>query len=81
MHGSLRVVWLSVRHVSSKVKLKGYVFPKLEASDIEQSYVSGWGPGGQKVNTSVNAVQLKHIPTNIVVKVLLMALHFLKRQW
>uniref|UniRef100_A0A914XQK7 Prokaryotic-type class I peptide chain release factors domain-containing protein n=1 Tax=Plectus sambesii TaxID=2011161 RepID=A0A914XQK7_9BILA len=69
MRGNLGIVWLSVRHVSSKTKLKGYVFPKLEADDVEQSYISGWGPGGQKVNTAVNAVQLKHIPSNIVVKV------------
>ncbi|PIO59888.1 nicotinate phosphoribosyltransferase, (NAPRTase) family, partial [Teladorsagia circumcincta] len=32
-------------------------------------YISGWGPGGQKVNTAQNAVQLRHLPTGLVVKV------------
>jgi protein subunit release factor B len=37
--------------------------------DCEQTYISGWGPGGQKVNTAQNAAQLRHKPTNIVIKV------------
>ena len=69
MQSKLRGFWLPIRYVSSKTKMKDYVFPKLEANDVEQNVISGWGPGGQKVNTAQNAVQLKHKPTNIVVKV------------
>ncbi|KAK0407302.1 hypothetical protein QR680_019126 [Steinernema hermaphroditum] len=42
---------------------------KIRKEDCEQKYVSGWGPGGQKVNTAQNAVMLRHLPTGIVVKV------------
>ncbi|WKX99998.1 hypothetical protein Q1695_014682 [Nippostrongylus brasiliensis] len=59
----------SVRHVSIKEKLKGYKFPELKTEDCEQKYISGWGPGGQKVNTAQNAVQLRHLPTGLVIKV------------
>ncbi|VDM60596.1 unnamed protein product [Angiostrongylus costaricensis] len=66
----------SLRCISIKEKLKGYEFPELKKEDCEQvldrylqKYVSGWGPGGQKVNTAQNAVQLRHLPTGLVVKV------------
>uniref|UniRef100_A0A1I7WMD8 RF_PROK_I domain-containing protein n=1 Tax=Heterorhabditis bacteriophora TaxID=37862 RepID=A0A1I7WMD8_HETBA len=55
------------RWISIKEKLSGYKFPEIQKDDCEQKYISGWGPGGQKVNTSQNAVQLKHIPTGVVV--------------
>ncbi|VDO66854.1 unnamed protein product [Heligmosomoides polygyrus] len=65
----LSVFLTSTRQVSIKEKLKGYNFPEIRTEDCEQKYISGWGPGGQKVNTAQNAVQLRHIPTGIVVKV------------
>lgn len=37
-------------------------------SDIEESFLKGSGPGGQKINKTSSAVQLKHLPTGIVVK-------------
>lgn len=43
--------------------------PKLDEKDIEEKFISGWGPGGQCVNKSVNCCQLKHIPTGLTVKV------------
>lgn len=36
--------------------------------DIIESFLKGSGPGGQKINKTSSAVQLKHIPTGIVVK-------------
>ncbi|KAM3512265.1 hypothetical protein MY11210_004112 [Beauveria gryllotalpidicola] len=37
-------------------------------SELEESFLKGSGPGGQKINKTNSAVQLKHIPTGIVVK-------------
>ncbi|KAK4127738.1 hypothetical protein N657DRAFT_641762 [Parathielavia appendiculata] len=37
-------------------------------SEIEESFLKGSGPGGQKINKTNSAVQLRHIPTGIVVK-------------
>lgn len=36
--------------------------------DIEESFLKGSGPGGQKINKTSSAVQLKHLPTGMVVK-------------
>ncbi|KAL8882026.1 MAG: hypothetical protein Q9192_007666 [Flavoplaca navasiana] len=36
--------------------------------DIQESFLKGSGPGGQKINKTSSAVQLKHLPTGIVVK-------------
>jgi len=37
-------------------------------SDLIENFLKGSGPGGQKINKTSSAVQLKHIPTGIVVK-------------
>ncbi|MCP5003488.1 MAG: peptide chain release factor-like protein [Planctomycetes bacterium] len=37
-------------------------------NDIEEKFISSSGPGGQKVNKSSTCVQLRHTPTNILVK-------------
>lgn len=36
--------------------------------EIQESFLKGSGPGGQKINKTSSAVQLKHLPTGIVVK-------------
>ena len=38
-------------------------------NEIEESFIKGSGPGGQSVNKSSNCVQLKHLPTGIIIKV------------
>lgn len=43
--------------------------PEINESDLEEKFISGSGPGGQCVNKSVNCCQLRHKPTNLVVKV------------
>ncbi|KAL8924271.1 MAG: hypothetical protein Q9172_002744 [Xanthocarpia lactea] len=40
----------------------------ISEDDIEESFLKGSGPGGQKINKTSSAVQLKHIPTGMVVK-------------
>ncbi|KAI1096939.1 peptidyl-tRNA hydrolase domain protein [Rostrohypoxylon terebratum] len=37
-------------------------------TEIEESFLKGSGPGGQKINKTNSAVQLKHIPTGVVIK-------------
>lgn len=41
---------------------------KIYESDIDESFIKGSGSGGQKVNKTHSCVQLRHRPTNIVVK-------------
>ena len=40
----------------------------ITASDIEEKFIIGSGKGGQKQNKSATAVQLKHLPSGIVIK-------------
>ncbi len=41
----------------------------LDEKDLEELFIKGGGPGGQKINKSVSCVQLKHKPTGIIIKV------------
>lgn len=41
----------------------------LNEEDLEEKFIKGSGPGGQKVNKSSNCVQLIHKPTGIMIKV------------
>lgn len=42
--------------------------PSVKDDDLEESFLKGSGPGGQKINKTSSAVQLKHLPTGVVVK-------------
>jgi len=42
--------------------------PTFTEADLEEKFIKGWGPGGQAVNKTTNAVFLKHIPTGIWIK-------------
>ncbi|XP_034257064.1 probable peptide chain release factor C12orf65 homolog, mitochondrial [Thrips palmi] len=43
-------------------------FPTLREEDLKEEFMRGSGPGGQSVAKTNNCVQLKHIPTGIVVR-------------
>lgn len=40
----------------------------IRLSDIEEKFICGGGRGGQKINKSTSAVQLKYSPTGILIK-------------
>ncbi|KAH0566400.1 hypothetical protein GP486_000183 [Trichoglossum hirsutum] len=42
--------------------------PTISEENIEESFLKGSGPGGQKINKTSSAVQLKHIPTGLIIK-------------
>lgn len=41
----------------------------IREEDLEEKFVRAGGPGGQKVNKTATAVQLKHLPTGTEVRV------------
>lgn len=41
--------------------------PKINEEDIEETFIKGSGKGGQKINKTNSKVQLRHVPTGIVV--------------
>ncbi|TAQ85634.1 hypothetical protein B7494_g6044 [Chlorociboria aeruginascens] len=43
--------------------------PAIKDEDFTEAFLKGSGPGGQKINKTSSAVQLKHIPTGLVLKV------------
>jgi len=43
-------------------------FDSIPENDFEEKFIRGSGPGGQKVNKTSNCVELRHMPTGIVVK-------------
>lgn len=53
---------------SAKYPIDRTLVPKLDEKDLEEQFVRGSGPGGQVVNKTANAVVLRHLPTNLIVK-------------
>ncbi|EPX71032.1 peptide release factor [Schizosaccharomyces octosporus yFS286] len=47
---------------------KPYQLEKINEEDIEELFVRGSGPGGQKINKTSIVSQLKHLPTGITVR-------------
>lgn len=42
--------------------------PKINENEITEVFIKGGGKGGQKINKTNSKVQLKHLPTGIVVE-------------
>ncbi|MBX7145359.1 MAG: peptide chain release factor-like protein [Oligoflexia bacterium] len=40
----------------------------LQEADLEENFIRGSGPGGQKINKSSSCVQLRHLPSGLEVR-------------
>lgn len=69
---TLHLLWLFSRRpfISTPATLSKQLPPRRQIldSEIEENFLKGSGPGGQKINKTSSAVQLKHLPTGIVIK-------------
>ena len=45
------------------------IWLSLNEEDLEEKFIRGSGPGGQKINKTSSCVELKHVKTGIIVKV------------
>ena len=55
-------------HETQIVKLKGGINRikfSVPERDIEEHFIKGFGPGGQKTNKTNNCVVIRHLPTGI----------------
>lgn len=41
---------------------------KVKPNDVEIKDICGSGPGGQKINKTASTIQIKHIPTGLIIK-------------
>ena len=57
------------KEAKSKKVINRTKIPQVNESDLVEKFISGSGPGGTRVNKSVNCCQIKHKPTGLVVKV------------
>ena len=53
---------------SSSSNKQNYELPELLEEDLDESFIRGSGPGGQKINKTSNRVVLVHIPTQLKVE-------------
>lgn len=69
---SLTTTTTSIRTLTTTLPLHGPKplppRPKIDEAEITEAFLKGTGPGGQKINKTSSAVQLKHLPTGIVIK-------------
>ena len=50
------------------MKINRSKVPKLKEKDLDEKFIKGWGPGGQSVNKTANAVFLRHVPSGVWIK-------------
>lgn len=62
--------WICRRALHSRYRsrLDYSRYPEISTDEVEEKLVLGSGPGGQAVNKTRNAVQLRHTVTNVVIK-------------
>lgn len=62
---SVRCSYINVFHSIRRFKntIDYSKFPVILEGDLEERFVRGSGPGGQKTNKTANCVVLKHIPS------------------
>ncbi|KAK9464009.1 RF-1 domain-containing protein [Lipomyces oligophaga] len=63
--GQSRRVWSAVPRFKSHHQMPAR--PTVKEEEIEEVFIKGGGKGGQKINKTNSKVQLKHVPSGLVV--------------
>ncbi|KAK9892893.1 hypothetical protein WA026_022575 [Henosepilachna vigintioctopunctata] len=58
----------NIVNITRRLNIDYSKVPVLIDEELEEKFVRGSGPGGQKINKTASAVFLKHLPTGIFVK-------------